>query len=240
MLALPKKQPDEANLISDYRKPNSATKLGTRIIDNMQETLDTAATWKYIVALDTRQSYARRALTPEAQQKATPATTLGLPRPTRVQSGLKGAPAHLTRLVRSILRDIPNVQTYADDCVHGAMTQDELLKTTELVFERSAKADTRLNPKKSQFGRRTTTIPGHEITSGLRPQQAKLDVTKQRPTPIDAQQPRKFLGLANLLRKFAAGHAMKAAPPEKLVRAILCERRSSTIGLRTIGLPLSS
>lgn len=120
----------------------------------MQEMLDTAASWKYIVTLDVRQSCAQCALSPEAQKKATLATTLGLPRPTRVQFGLKGAPAHFTRPVRSILRDIPNVQTYIDDCVFGAATQDEPLEITDKVFERFAKANPRLNPKKSQFGRR--------------------------------------------------------------------------------------
>ena len=226
VFALPKKEPGEVNLICDYRKLNAVTKLGTQIIDNTQDMLDTAATWRYIVTLDMRQSYAQCALAPEAQRKATLATTLGLLRPTRVQFGLKGAPAHFTRLVRSILHDIPNVQAYIDDCVYGAMTQDELLKTTELVFERFAKANIRLNPKKSQFGRRTTTILGHEITeNGLRPQQAKLEVIRHWPIPTDAQQLRKSLGLANFFRKFVAKYAMKAAPLEKLVRETILERK---------------
>ena len=226
VFALPKKEPGEVNLICDYRKLNAVTKLGTQIIDNMQEMLDTAATWKYIVTLDMRQSYAQCALSKEAQKKAAIATTLGVLRPTRVQFGLKGAPAHFTRLVRSILRDIPNVQTYIDDCVYGANTQDELLEITDKVFERFAKANLRLNPKKNQFGRKTTVILGHEITSeGLKPQQTKLDIIKHWPIPKDANQLRQFLGLANFFRKFVAGYATKVAILEKLVRDTIHEKK---------------
>ena len=65
VFALPKKELGEVNLICDYRKLNAVTKLGTQIIDNMQEMLDTAATWKYIVTLNMRQSYAQCALSAE-------------------------------------------------------------------------------------------------------------------------------------------------------------------------------
>ena len=94
------------------------------------------------------------------------------------------------------------------------------------MFESFVKANIRLNPKKSQFERRTTTILGHEINeNGLRPQQAKLDTIKHWPTPTDAQQLRKFLGLANFFRKFVARYAMKAALLEELVRNTIQEKK---------------
>ena len=60
---------------------------------------------------------------------------------------------------------------------------------------------------------------GHDISgNGLRPQQAKLDVIKQWPTPTDVKQLWRFLGLANF-RKFVTRYATKAALLEKLVHA---------------------
>lgn len=67
-------------MVGDYRKLSAVTKLGTQIIDSMQEVLDAAAAWKYIVALDMRWLCAQCALASEAQKRVALATALGFVR----------------------------------------------------------------------------------------------------------------------------------------------------------------
>ena len=201
----------------DYRKLNLQTIKDAGPIGNCQEIFDNLAynCPRWMCLIDGKSGYSSMPLTDEAMEKAAFVTYNSQYCPTRLPFGLCNAPALFTKLMKSVLDDLPLsiCLLYLDDVVVMAQSFKELLKNLELVLERYSKHNLKLNPKKCYFGRREIPFLGNYVSEkGFRTNPAKIEVVKKFPLPEDTDDPKQslhsFLGLAVYYAKYIPNFAI--------------------------------
>ena len=127
-------------------------------------------------------------------------THKGLFRYTRLPFGISSAPGIFQRVIESVLQGIPGVAVYLDDILVAGHTEDEHLKSLNLVLERLARAGLRVKREKCEFMRPSVSYLGHRIDeTGLHPLQDKIQAIQNAPIPKTVQQLKSYLGTANIL-----------------------------------------
>lgn len=87
------------------------------------------------------------------------------------------------------------------------------LKMLKIVLDRLRMANLTLNVKKCKFLMSEVQYLGHVINEeGAKPGELKVKAIKEYPIPKDAQEVRRFLGLARFFRKFVKNFALIAKP----------------------------
>ena len=95
-----------------------------------------------------------------------------------------------------IFRDLPFVTTYVDDIlIHSTDKSQHLLHLRE-VFSRLSKANLTLQGKKCQIAMSQVPYLGHVFS------EQKLSAVEEWPTPQNAADVRKFLGLTSYYRRY--------------------------------------
>ena len=88
-----------------------------------------------------------------------------------------------------------------------------------LVFDRLREARLKLKPRKCFFARSSANFLGYDVSSsGVSPDQDKLETVRSFPTPTTVKDIRSFLGLCNYYHRFVAGFAKIASPLNHLTR----------------------
>ena len=148
-----------------------------------------------------------------------PGPGLGLFHFKRMPFGLTGAPGSFQRLMDKVLRGLNFVTTYLDDVLVHSKTKDEHIKHLNVVFSRLKNAGLTLRGSKCHIGHDKVYYLGHVFSEqGMRPDEGKVRVVKEWPTPKNPSEVRQFLGLASYYRRYIQSFATIAASLHELTQ----------------------
>nr|BBD82009.1 Pol [Equine foamy virus] len=137
---------------------------------------------------------------------------------TTLPQGFLNSPALFTADVVDLLKDIPNVEVYVDDVYFSNDTEEEHLKTMDLLFQKLQTAGYIVSLKKSKIGQHTVDFLGFQITQtgrGLTDSYKSklLDITP----PNTLKQLQSILGLLNFARNFIPNYSELITPLYQLI-----------------------
>jgi hypothetical protein len=114
--------------------------------------------------------------------------------------------------------EIPQVSVYIDDKLLKGKTEEEHLKTLEVVLRKLEDVNIRLE-KKCQLLLPEVEYLGHIISAhGIRPSQKKTEAVIAAPVPENVTQLSSFLGLMNYYEMFLGNLFSMLAPLHKLLQ----------------------
>lgn len=102
-----------------------------------------------------------------------------------------------------ILQGIPNVQTYIDDILIWAESDEELLEIIKTVLERLVQHNVKINAEKCKWFVSHVKYLGHILSeAGVSPNPEKVEAIRAVPVPKSKTQLKAFLGIITFYTKF--------------------------------------
>ena len=174
---------------------------------------------KYFSRIDLTKGYWQVPVAVADREKTAFATPDGLWQFKTMPFGLVGAPSIFTKMMRKILRGIPNVVNYLDDVLIHTKTWEEHLKSLTVVLQKLRENGLTARPSKCELGFTKLDFLGHTIERGkLGPKQITLDKIQEAPRPETKTQVRSFLGLTGYYRDYIPNYSAITAPLSDLTR----------------------
>ncbi|XP_033095865.1 uncharacterized protein LOC117100326 [Anneissia japonica] len=208
------KKPDGSlRACCDIRKINSITIFDAEPVPDQDEIFSQLSEDRYFSKIDLSKGYWQIPMSKESKPITAFVTHDGLYEFNMMLFGLVNSGATFSRVMRKLLKGIPNVHNYIDDILIHTKTWEDHLQKIKVVFDRLKGAKLTARPTKCFIGYEEVEFLGHIIGQGLvRPKPDKLKAIEQAERPITKTQVRSFLGLAGYYRKFIPQFADIAAP----------------------------
>ena len=216
-----KKKDGSDRLVVDFRKLNEVTTKDAFPLPLINEMLDLVGSAKFISTLDLASGYWQIPMSKKDAPKTAFSTRSGHFQFKRMPFGLTNAPATFQRFMNRVLSGLTYsfCMVYLDDVIIYSNSISDHLNHLQLVFDRLALAGLTLKASKCQLFRSSVSFLGHTISSeGIKPDQSKLKVIADWPTPSNIKEVRSFLGLVNYYRRFIPSLANIADPLYRLTR----------------------
>ena len=133
--------------------------------------------------------------------------------------GLVDSGANFCRLMRIILSNLPNVDSYVDDMWIFTGTLKDHMTSLRQVLDRLRSAKLTAKPSKCMIGYDSIECLGHNIVGQtVRPQEDKIQAIRDAPRPSTKRQIKSFLGLAGFYRRFIPNFSSIASPLTDLTK----------------------
>ena len=164
--------------------------------------------------------YWQAPIAPEDRPKTAFSTATGFYEFNVLPFGLANAPSTFQRLMDMVLVGLQGEQclVYLDDVIVFGSTYDLHLERLERVYERLQKAGMKLRPEKCFFARSSVRYLGYLVSSkGLGLLTDHVEPVVKLPVPSNAQDVKRFLGMARYYRRFIPRFA------QVMITAPLCE-----------------
>jgi len=110
------------------------------------------------------------------------------------------------------LKESGVVKTKLDDIIIPSANWDEMIRDLQKVFEALIKARLTLKPAKCNFATEQLHFMGYQISKGVIKPGRKVEAIENFPTPKEAHEVRRFLGLTGYFRRFIVKYAEIAEP----------------------------
>lgn len=133
----------------------------------------------------------------------------------RLPMGLSTSTAYFQRLMAMVLKGLPLsvCLPYLDDIIIIAKSLPELVERCEAVFAQVRAAGLKINPEKTVIGVRMVKFLGFMVSKeGIHVTDDHIRKVVDWPAPRTVKDVRRFLGLAQYVRKHLADYARVAAP----------------------------
>ena len=211
---VPKKS-GELRMCIDYRELNKKTVKDAYPLPLADEVQDHLAGSTIFSTLDLRSGYWQMPVHQSDQYKTAfcPGPGLGLFQFKRMPFGLTGAPSSFQRMMDKLFRDLPFVSSYIDDVLIHSPDVSTHSEHLQEVFRRLREAGLTLRGQKCHIGLSQVSYLGHVFSAnGVAPDNNKVQVVQDWPTPKDVVTLRQFLGLASYYRRYIRRFADLAAP----------------------------
>lgn len=203
VIVVVKKDQDIRMVIDCKVSINKAIVPNTYPLPLAQDIFASLAGCKVFCCLDLAGAYTQVKLSKRSRKFTVINTMKGLYTYNRLPQGASSSAAIFQQIMDQILHGLKNVSCYLDDVLIAGETIEECAKTLELVLDRLAKANVKVNFKKCKFF--VTRLPylGHLLTDkGLLPSPEKVSTISQAKAPTNVTELRAFLGLVNFYNKF--------------------------------------
>ncbi|CAJ2661902.1 unnamed protein product [Trifolium pratense] len=204
----------------DYRRLNTATRKDHFPLPFMDQMLERLAGQEFYCFLDGYSGYNQITVDPEDQEKTAFTCPFGVFAYRRMPFGLCNAPATFQRCMLAIFSDMmeDTMEVFMDDFSVFGKSFDFCLSNLNDVLKRCISTNLVLNWEKCHFMVREGIVLGHKISSkGIEVDQAKIEVIKELPPPLNVKGVRSFLGHAGFYRRFIKDFSKIAKPLSSLL-----------------------
>ena len=125
---------------------------------------------------DLLQAYNQLEMSDNSKSYLTINTHKGLYSYNRLVFGIAASPSIWQRTMDQVLKDIPNTSCIPDDIIITGKSEEEHLKTLEMVLQRLQDCNLRANQDNCSFFQEEITYCGHKIdANGLHKTQQKIE-----------------------------------------------------------------
>ena len=210
-----KKKDGSKRLCVDYRALNEITIKSRFPLPLIEEVLDSLHGASIFSKLDLISGYHQVGIEEPDQYKTAFITTNGQYTWRVMPFGLTNAPATFQRLMNHVLRNYINkiCVVYLDDILIFSKDKNSHKKHIEIILTTLREHGLYAKKNKCQFYLKTVGFLGYTIdSSGITPDNDKIQIIQQWPTPTTAKDALSFLGLAGYYRRFIANFSMIAKP----------------------------
>ena len=133
--------------------------------------------------------------------------------------GLVNSGATFCRLMRIILSNLPNVDSFVDDMWIFTETWRDHMTSLRQVLDRLRSGKLTAKPSKCMIGYDSIECLSHNIVGQrVRPQEDKIQAIRDVPRPSTKRQIKSFLGLAGFYRRFIPNFSSIASPLTDLTK----------------------
>ena len=203
----------------DFRKLNKVTEFDAEPMPNMEEIINRMSGHKYFTKMDLSKGYWQVRLTERSKPLTAFETPRGLFQFRNMPFGLVNSGATFCRLMRIILSNFPNVDSFVDDMWIFTETWKDHMTSLRQVLDRLRSAKLTPKPSKCMIGYDSIVCLGHNIVGQtVRPQEDKIQAIRDAPRPSTKRQIKSFLGLAGFYRRFIPNFTSIASPLTDLTK----------------------
>ena len=231
-ICIPKKS-GGIHICIDYRELNKRTECDSYPLPLIDEVQDSLAGSTIFSKLDLQSGYWQMPVNPKDKEKTAfcPGPGMGLYEFTRMPFGLTNAPSSFQRMIDKLFPSVPFVHGYIDDILISSKTVDEHVSHLQEVLQQLQQAGLTLRGHKCHIGLSQVTYLGHVFSAqGTSPDPEKIKTIKHYPVPTNADETRRFLGLASYYRRYIFKFSEIAAPLNQLTHKNTPFRWSSECG----------
>ena len=212
-IVLVKKTDGSNRFCIDFRKLNKITVFDAEPIPNQDQIFSRLAKDHYFTKIDLTKGYWQVPMNPDVKNKTAFIAPNGLYQFNVMPFGLVNAPATFSRIMRTLINGLDNIDNYIDDILVHTQSWEAHVKTITALLQRLRKAGLTARPSKCSIGMSSITYLGHTVgNSTISPQSKIVEKIQNSPQPITKKQVRSFLGLSGYYRKFIPNYAAIAAP----------------------------
>ncbi|CAB0035590.1 unnamed protein product [Trichogramma brassicae] len=163
--------------------------------------------------LDLKHAYMQFPVDEESSNLLTIVTHKGLYKYTKIPEGVSPAPADVQRKMDECLLGVDGAIAYLDNIYVTGKTEAEHMRNLEMVCEKLAECNLRLNLKKCHFMIPRLEVLGYVIdATGLHKSKSKVQAMVDAPRPSNTKELSSFLGLVNFYARFLENRSTKLKP----------------------------
>ena len=206
------KKPDGSDRYCvDYRKLNAKTSFDSEPIQT--KIFTRLAQDRYFTKIDLSKGYWQIPMKEDVKHNTAFITHHGLFQFRTMPFGLVNSAATFSRVMRKLLKDLPNVENYTDDILVHTQTFEEHLSSINEVFKRLRAYNFSARPTKCVFAFEEVEFLCHVVGKGkVKPKPSKIDAIQKAKRPETKSQLRSFLGLTGYYRAYIPEYAAIAVP----------------------------
>ena len=218
-IVLIKKKDNSYRFCIDFRKLNRITVFDSEpmpIADDIFSKLHSDA---YFSKFDFTKGFWQIPMRQEDKSKTAFVTPDGSYQFKRMPFGLVNATASFNRMMRKLLKNVPNSDSFVDDVLIHTNNWRDHMETLRMLFTEVRKNDLTMRPSKCQIGYAALDFVGHRVGEGnLCPQIDKIAKIKDATRPLSKRDLRSFLGLVGYYRNYIPNFAAIATPLTDLTK----------------------
>lgn len=218
-IVLIKKPDGSVRFCTDYRKLNKVTLFDSEPIPNVEELFTRLSKAKYLTKVDLSKGYWQIPVAENSREMIAFVTPHGLFQWKVMPFGLVNAPAVFSRMMRTLLDGLDDIENYIDDILVATETWENHVCIVRQLLTRLLTAGLTARPSKCYFGYHSLEFLGHVVGKGeLKPEVSKVDNILNISRPQNKKQMRSFLGTIGYYRKFVPNFSAMAAPLTDMTR----------------------
>lgn len=219
MVVAPKPR-GKIRICSDMTHLNEYVCRERHILPAVDETLAKLAGATVFTKLDATAGFWQIPLHPESVPLTTFITPFGRYCYKRLPFGISSAPEHFQKRLTQMLTGLEGTVCHADDILIFGSTREQHDHRLHDVLERLQKEGLTLNNDKCQFAVDKVMFLGHLVSAqGIAADPGKIKAITEMPTPKDAAEVKRFVGMVNYVGKFSPRIAELTQPLRDLLKA---------------------
>ena len=184
----------------------------------MEEIINCMSGHKYFTKMDLSKGYWQVGLSERSKPLTAFETPKGLFQFRTMPFGLVNSGATFCRLIRIILSNLPNVDSFVDDMWVFTETWKDHMTSLRQVLDRLRSAKLTAKPSKFMTVRKYRSLGHNIVGQTVRPQEDKIQAIRDAPRPSTKRQIKSFLGLAGFYRRFIPNFLSIASPLTDLTK----------------------